>query len=151
MTDENAAMTADADALMDAARRVRLNAHARFSNYLVGAAVLDETGAVHVGCNVENASYPEGICAEANAIGSMVSAGGTRIVAIAVAGGADASTEHPVASEVGACTPCGGCRQRILEFADAETAIFMSDDAGDMHTYSMRDLLPHAFRLDASD
>lgn len=143
-------MTVDRDALIAAARQVRTNAHARFSNYLVGAAVLDETGAVHLGCNVENASYPEGICAETNAIGSMVSAGGKRIAAIAVVGGADAAASHAIAAEVGACTPCGGCRQRILEFADADTKIYLGDDAGDVHTYSVEDLLPNAFRLDAS-
>lgn len=140
----------DLEKLMQAAQDVRLNAHARFSNYLVGAAVLDERGAVHVGCNVENASYPEGICAEANAIGSMVAAGGKRIVAIAVVGGADAAAVHAIAEEVGACTPCGGCRQRILEFADDNTVILMCDEAGAEHHYTMQDLLPHAFRLDAS-
>ena len=140
----------DLETLMQAAKDVRLNAHARFSNFLVGAAVVDENGAVHVGCNVENASYPEGICAEANAIGSMVAAGGRRIVAIAVVGGADEAAEHAIAEEVGACTPCGGCRQRILEFADDETVILMCDEAGAEHNYRMQDLLPHAFRLDAS-
>lgn len=143
-------MSIDAESLIKAAQDVRLNAHARFSNYLVGAAVVDENGGMHVGCNVENASYPEGICAEANAIGSMVAAGGKRIVAIAVVGGADASAEHAIAAEVGACTPCGGCRQRIMEFADRNTAIYMCDDAGNQRTYTMADLLPYAFRLDAS-
>ena len=143
-------MTIDTDALIDAARKVRRNAHARFSNYLVGAAVLDEEGRVHIGCNVENASYPEGICAETNAIGSMVTAGGRYIVAIAVVGGADDADTHAIAGgvgEVGACTPCGGCRQRILEFADRDTRIVVSDDDGNLQTYGIHDLLPDSFRV----
>ena len=72
--------------LVDAAKVVRANAHAPYSGFHVGAALLDENGMMHIGCNVENAAYPEGICAEANAIGSMVAAGGKRIVAIASIG-----------------------------------------------------------------
>ena len=143
-------MSGDAQALIDAAAAVRLNAHARFSNYLVGAAVLDEHGTVHTGCNVENASYPEGICAEANAIGSMVAAGGRRIVAIAVVGGVDADASHAQTAEISACTPCGGCRQRILEFADETTAIYLHDASGQTRRYGIADILPLAFKLDAS-
>ena len=97
---------------------------------------MDERGDIHVGCNVENVSYPEGICAESNAIGSMVAAGGTKIVRMAVVGGA-------TPSEV--CTPCGGCRQRILEFADAHTRIILRRGAGDLDVFSMADLLPAPF------
>ena len=144
-------MTIDTDALIAAAKRVRLNAHARFSNYFVGAAVQDETGAVHVGCNVENASYPEGICAEANAIGSMVATGARRIVAIAVVGGADDADTHAIAGGAGhvdACTPCGGCRQRILEFADADTRVILADDDGNTETFGLDALLPNSFHVD---
>lgn len=144
-------MSIDKDALLAKAREVQKNAHAKFSDYYVGAAVLDENGAVHVGCNVENASYPEGICAEANAIGSMVSAGGRRIVAIAVVGGIHADSKTHTfahgAGEVGACTPCGGCRQRIAEFADRDTRIIVADD-DKVTTYSLSDLLPLYFRVD---
>ena len=144
-------MTIDRDALIATARQVRLNAHARFSNYFVGAAVLDENGTVHVGCNVENASYPEGICAEANAIGSMVAAGARRIVAIAVVGGADDPDTHSIAGGVGvvgACTPCGGCRQRILEFSDGDTEVIVADDDGSIRSFGIDTLLPNSFDVD---
>jgi cytidine deaminase len=103
-------MTVDEHQLIEAAKEVRPNAHAPYSGYLVGAALIDDTGTLHTGCNVENAAFPEGTCAEANAIGSMVAAGGKRIVAIAAVGGKD---------DIEACTPCGGCRQSIREFSKA--------------------------------
>lgn len=131
-------MTDDAQKLIDAAKAVRPNAHAPYSGYRVGAALLDDTGAIHAGCNVENAAFPEGTCAEANAIGSMVAAGGKRIVAIAAVGGAD---------DVEPCTPCGGCRQSILEFADEDTRIILIGDGNKIETYSIDELLPGAFRL----
>ncbi len=124
--------------LLDAAKDVRGNAHAPYSGFHVGVALLDENGAIHTGCNVENAAYPEGICAEANAIGSMVAAGGKRIVAIASIGGA---------TEIEACTPCGGCRQRILEFSDDATQIILLGEGHSIGSYSMNDLLPAGFRL----
>ena len=83
-------MSIDFDALFAAARKVQANAYARYSNYYVGAAILDENGNVHIGCNVENASFPEGNCAEASAIAAMVSAGSRKIVAIAIVGDPDA-------------------------------------------------------------
>lgn len=124
--------------LINAALQVRGNAHAPYSNYRVGAAVLDESGNVHTGCNVENAAFPEGTCAEANAIGSMIAAGGRRIVAIAAVGGAE---------DVEACTPCGGCRQCILEFADEDTRIILVGDGDSIVSYSIDELLPASFRL----
>ena len=131
-------MTVDEQQLIDAAKEVRPNAHAPYSGYLVGAALLDDTGTLHTGCNVENAAYPEGSCAEANAIGSMIAAGGKRIVAIAAVGGTD---------DIEACTPCGGCRQRILEFADENTRIILLGDGNKIEIYSIDELLPAAFRL----
>ncbi|KPQ09823.1 MAG: cytidine deaminase Cdd [Saliniramus fredricksonii] len=123
------------DALFDAAGSVRERAHAPYSRFRVGAAVIDETGALHTGCNVENAAYPEGICAEAAAIAAMVASGGRRIRAIAVIGSGAAMT-----------TPCGGCRQRIREFADADTRIHLHDPATDSrHSLSLEELLPLAF------
>ncbi len=125
--------------LLDAARTVRELAYCPYSDFRVGAAIIDENGNVHVGCNVENASYPQGSCAEACAIGAMVSSGGQRIVTIAVAGGGSSKTR--------ACTPCGGCRQRIHEFSDDETRIIFKDDDNEWHQYSMDDLLPSSFHL----
>jgi len=131
-------MTVDEQHLIDAAKEVRPNAHAPYSGYMVGAALIDDTGTLHTGCNVENAAFPEGTCAEANAIGSMVAAGGKRIVAIAAVGGAD---------EIEACTPCGGCRQSILEFADENTRIILIGEGKLIDSYSIDELLPAAFRL----
>jgi len=131
-------MTVDEQQLIDAAKEVRPNAHAPYSGYKVGAALIDDTGTLHTGCNVENAAFPEGTCAEANAIGSMVAAGGKRIVAIAAVGGAD---------DIEACTPCGGCRQSILEFADENTRIILIGEGKQIDSYSIEELLPAAFRL----
>jgi len=135
-------MTMDDADLIAAARGVRDKAHAPYSGFAVGAALIDEDGRLHVGCNVENASYPEGNCAETSAIAAMVAAGGRRIVAIAVCGGPVGSA--PIAD----VSPCGGCRQRISEFADAETRILL-DNGPDMKTLhvGMADLLPGAFSL----
>ncbi|WP_281302005.1 MULTISPECIES: cytidine deaminase [unclassified Iodidimonas] len=128
------------NALWTAAKAARHHAHAPYSNYHVGAAVLDEGGDIHAGCNVENAAYPEGICAEANAIGSMITAGRKQIKTIAIVGGhAGDSLED--------CTPCGGCRQKILEFADAETQILLEGAGGKISRYKMADLLPFSFRF----
>ena len=131
-------ITVDEQALIDAAKSVRPHAHAPYSGYKVGAALLDDNGNVHVGCNVENAAFPEGTCAEANAIGTMVAAGGRRIVAIAAVGGKQ---------EIEACTPCGGCRQNILEFADENTRIILLGDGNTIDSYTIEELLPASFRL----
>jgi cytidine deaminase len=124
--------------LIETAKAVRLKAHAPYSGFRVGAAITDENGATHAGCNVENAAYPEGICAEANAIGAMISGGGSKIAGIAVVGGKD---------NIEACTPCGGCRQKIREFADAETRIVLLGEEEKIDRYSIDDLLPAAFQL----
>ena len=127
------------DELLDAARTVREMAYCQYSGFRVGAAIIDEHGSVHVGCNVENAAYPQGSCAETGAIAAMVAAGGQRIVKIAVAGGETDKTR--------ACTPCGGCRQRINEFADENTRIIAKDDDNKWHSYTMAELLPSSFHL----
>jgi len=124
--------------LINAATEARRNAYSRYSNYSVGAAIVDDRGHLHVGCNIENAAYPLGSCAEASAIASMVQQGGKRIVKIAVVGGA---------GEIGPCTPCGGCRQRINEFADKETVILAIDDSSEWQEYSIAALLPASFHL----
>ncbi len=135
---ESHEITVDEQELIDAAKKVRPNAHAPYSGYLVGAALIDDTGTLHAGCNVENAAFPEGTCAEANAIGSMIAAGGKRIVAIAAVGGSD---------EIEACTPCGGCRQSIREFSDENTRVILIGDGNSIDSYSIDELLPAAFQL----
>ena len=126
------------DDLINAAREARKNAYSRYSNYNVGAAIVDDQGRLHVGCNVENAAYNLGNCAEAAAIAAMVQEGGKRIVRIAVAGGY---------KEIGPCTPCGGCRQRINEFADKNTVVIVIDDSKEWQEYSVAELLPESFHL----
>lgn len=124
--------------LVDAALAVRERAWAPYSGYRVGAAVLDESGRLHAACNVENSAFPLGSCAETGAISAMVAAGGRRIVAIAAVGGRDGPE---------ACTPCGGCRQRIAEFADDDTRVLLIDDDGEITKHSVAGLLPLGFRL----
>ena len=131
-------MTTDLNALVEAASAARENAYADYSHYRVGVAILDENGNIHAGCNVENAAYPLGSCAEANAIGAMVSAGGRRIVRLLIL----ASRETLEAS-----SPCGGCRQRIAEFADEGTDIVLQNDEGSLAHYSIDALLPNSFAL----
>jgi cytidine deaminase len=120
--------------LLQAALKVRDRAYAPYSNFAVGAAVLDEAGRIHSGCNVENAAYPQGQCAEANAIGAMWAGGGRRIIAIAIAG----ADGRP-------CPPCGSCRQRIREFAGPDALVLLVDTRGVIAQYRLADLLPHSF------
>lgn len=127
------------DDLINAAKEARKNAYCHYSGYSVGAAILDDQGHLYVGCNVENASYPLGNCAEAAAIAAMVQEGGRLIDRIAVVGGS---------GEPAPCTPCGGCRQRIQEFSDEDTIIIALDDSKDWKRYSIAELLPAGFRLD---
>ena len=122
------------EALLGAARAVRSNAHAPYSRFKVGAALQDEQGRIHVGCNVENAAYPQGLCAEAGAIAGMVAAGGTRIVAAVVVG------EGPQP-----CTPCGGCRQKLREFARDDTPVVAADMQQVRGRFTLGELLPHGF------
>jgi len=131
-------MTIEDAALIEAASEAREFAYAKYSGFRVGAAIVDEKDRVYTGCNVENAAYPLGTCAEAGAISAMIDGGGKRIVAIAIVGGKDA---------VSACTPCGGCRQRIREFADADTRILVIDDSDGWQTYTIVELLPASFHL----
>jgi cytidine deaminase len=125
------------DALIKAARAVRAHAHAPYSRFAVGAAVLDEQGRIHAGCNVENAAYPQGWCAETSAIAAMVAAGGRRILAVAVCGVAD----DPV-------TPCGGCRQKIREFAADDCPILVADEHALVARFTLGQLLPCSFGPD---
>ena len=128
----------DTDALMpaliEAARAARDNAHAPYSKFRVGAAVLDEQGRIHAGCNVENAAYPQGWCAETSALAALVSGGGRRVLAVAVAGVA----ADPV-------TPCGGCRQKLREFADDALPVLVADESGLRARFTLGELLPASF------
>ncbi len=120
--------------LLDAARRVRANAHAPYSNFKVGAALRTTSGEVFAGCNVENVAYPEGSCAEAGAIAAMVAAGQGDIVEILVM----AESEVPI-------TPCGGCRQKISEFGTPETVIILASPKGVIGEVTLGELLPGSF------
>lgn len=120
--------------LLEAARGAMARAYAPYSRFPVGAAILAENGEIYAGCNVENASFPEGWCAETSALGAMVTAGATRIREIAVMAGADQLT-----------TPCGGCRQRLAEFGQADTPVHICGPEGLRKTFRLGDLLPAAF------
>jgi cytidine deaminase len=124
--------------LIATANHVRRNAYGPYSGYRVGCALVDEYDRIHVGCNVENETYPEGTCAEAGAIAAMVVAGGRQIRALAIAGGYDA---------LATCTPCGGCRQKIAELGDEATRILLIGASGDWSEYRLEALLPESFRL----
>ena len=121
-------------ALFASARRALPRAHAPYSRFQVGAAVLDERGRVHGGCNVENAAYPQGLCAEAGALSAMVLAGGRRARAVAV-----------VAASPLLTTPCGGCRQKIAEFAGPECPVYVLGPRGVRRTFTLGELLPFGF------
>lgn len=124
----------DHEDLLTAAETVRRNAYAPYSGFRVGAALRAVDGAIHVGCNVENVAYPEGTCAEAGAIAAMVASGQTSFSEILVI----ADSPVPV-------TPCGGCRQKLFEFARPDATITMATTGGERTVLSVSDLLPGAF------
>ncbi|MCL4189830.1 MAG: cytidine deaminase [Rhodobacteraceae bacterium] len=120
--------------LVEQAEAVRVRAYAPYSGFLVGAAIRGRGGAVHLGCNVENAAYPEGTCAEAGAIAAMVAAGETVIEEVAVI--ADAPDPVP---------PCGGCRQKLAEFAAPDVPVILATTAGARRITTVGELLPGMF------
>ena len=121
--------------LIEAAKAARLKAHAPYSKFLVGAAVRDEHGRIFGGCNIENAAYPQGWCAEPSAIAALIMAGGRKITEVAVIG-----------AGAGLVTPCGGCRQKIREFADGSVKIHVcGEDGGIKQTFTLDELLPFSF------
>jgi homotetrameric cytidine deaminase len=126
------------DRLVDLARRAMDHAYAPYSKFHVGAALRDETGALHHGANVENGAYPQGACAEAAAIGALITAGGTRIEEVAVM----ADTEL--------ITPCGGCRQRLSEFAGPDVRVHLCGPDGIRRTVTLAELLPLSFDLETA-
>ena len=119
---------------MEAASEAHLQAYCPYSNYRVGAAIRTGSGAVAVGCNVENAAFPLGSCAEAGAIAAMVAAGERTIVEVVVV--TDGETPG---------TPCGGCRQRIREFAGPGARVHSVSSTGAVVSTTMDELLPHSF------
>jgi len=124
--------------LLAAAQAARARSYSPYSKYAVGAAVLDELGHIHAGCNVENAAYPQGWCAEATALGAMVMAGGRQAQAVLVTGpGPDI------------ITPCGGCRQKLREFSlPASLLIIAADPGGVKAQWTLEQLLPASFGPD---
>ena len=122
------------DSLFETARAAQRNAYAPYSGYRVGAAVRSVSGAVYGGCNVENAAYPVGICAEASAIAAMICAEAGRISDILVYAEGDALV-----------TPCGACRQRIREFAQGPARVHVAGPEGVRRTFDIDELLPPAF------
>jgi len=127
-------MTTEIDDLFAAALEVQAKAHAPYSNFRVGAAVRTASGRIFAGCNVENAAYPQGSCAEAGAISAMVAAGEKQIVAVLTVCDGEA---------IGTC--CGGCRQRLREFAAGNTPIYAAGPDGVRATFTLDELLPHSF------
>jgi cytidine deaminase len=128
------AQTPTDKALFEAAEAIRARAYAPYSRFPVGAAILADDGNIYAGANIENAAYPQGNCAEASAIAAMIAGGARRIARIYVTGPGTA----PV-------TPCGGCRQRIREFADLEVEIVSHGVDGEPLVRTLDQLLPHGF------
>jgi homotetrameric cytidine deaminase len=125
-----------AEELLRAAEEVMHTAHVRYSHFPVGAALRGADGRVYVGSNVENASYPQGQCAETSAIGALIAAGQTKITEVAV-----------TAAHLDFCPPCGGCRQRLAEFARPETRVHLGRPGGPRMTTTVGELLPLAFEF----
>jgi cytidine deaminase len=130
-------LTAEHKILLALATKAQKNAHAPYSNFYVGAAILDENAQHHASCNVENAAYPLGQCAEAGAISAMIASGSKQIKHILIASPND-----------NFCPPCGGCRQKIAEFADSETEVHLATKSGEFKTVKFAELLPLAFGFD---
>ena len=120
--------------LFEEAKKVREKSYAPYSKFKVGAAFLTEDNSIVVGCNVENAAYPQSQCAEASAIGNLISQGYKNIVEIVVIGSGNKL-----------CSPCGGCRQRLREFSKLDVPIHMCNIGGHIKTSTLGELLPDSF------
>ena len=125
------------DTLFDAARTAMARAHAPYSQFPVGAAILTEDGQIFAGANIEVISFPEGWCAETTALSHYVMAGGGRITDICV-----------TAEKLDECTPCGGCRQRLAEFAPADARVHLTDANRITRTMTIAELLPLGFETE---
>lgn len=123
--------------LLKAATAVRENAYAPYSKFKVGAAIRSATGVIYSGCNVENVAYPEGTCAEAGAIAAMVAAGETELTEVYVI--ADSPAPVP---------PCGGCRQKLVEFGKPEVRVTMCTTDGKTLEMTLDEILPGRFVAD---
>ncbi|NWJ24453.1 cytidine deaminase [Rhizobium sp. RM] len=123
--------------LFEAARDAMALAHAPYSKFPVGAAIRAEDGKIYKGANIENLSFPQGWCAEPTAIGAMVMGGAKQIKEIAV-----------IAEKLALCPPCGGCRQKIAEFATSETKVYLCDETGVQKVVTMDELLPLSFKTE---
>lgn len=129
----------DSESAFTLARDVMANSYSPYSGFKVGAVIVTDQNMAFSACNVENAAYPEGTCAEAGAIAAMVSTGQRLIRDIYIMGeNSNGRTEALV-------TPCGGCRQRIREFADTQTRIHLCNPDGSSRTLTVEELLPHSF------
>ena len=122
--------------LFSNAKSVYSNAYAPYSKFSVAVSLLGINSIIYTGVNVENGAFPQGMCAEASAIGKMVTDGCTKIAEILVL----ADTEKPT-------TPCGGCRQRLMEFSKADTPVYLCNLKGFLEETTMGILLPGAFDL----
>ncbi|SHL35930.1 cytidine deaminase [Roseibium suaedae] len=125
--------------LFETALTAQKAAYAPYSRFKVGAAILADDGKVYAGCNVENGAYPEGTCAEAGAIAAMILGGASRIM------------EAVVVGDAALCTPCGGCRQKLKEFAGADVAVHVANLDGIRQSFTMAELLPAGFVLEQKD
>ncbi len=124
------------DDMLALAREAMARAYAPYSDFPVGAVVRASSGVLYSGCNVENSAYPQGCCAEASAISAMIRGGDRRIVEIVV-----------MARSGSLCTPCGGCRQRLAEFAADDVPVHVCNPDGVSRTFTLGELLPHPFGL----
>jgi homotetrameric cytidine deaminase len=127
-------------ALLRAADTAMRNAYAPYSSFKVGAAVRAPGGAIYAGANVENVAFPQGACAEAAALGALITAGETAITAVAV-----------VAEKLEHCPPCGGCRQRLAEFGEPDTPVHLGRPGHPPQTMTLAQLLPGSFARGALD
>ncbi len=124
--------------LFEAARKAMAFSHSPYSHFPVGAALRGDDGRIYSGANIENIAFPEGICAEATALAHLVMGGAKRITEVAV-----------IAEKLALCPPCGGCRQKLAEFAGPETRVWLCDEGGAQKSLTMAELLPASFATDS--
>src|SRR5690606_1844585 len=123
--------------LFEAAKKAMQFSHSPYSKFPVGAAIRADDGKVYLGANIENLSFPQGWCAEPSAISAMIMGGAKKITEMAV-----------IAEKLALCPPCGGCRQKIAEFATPDTRIYLCDEVGVQKVMTMEELLPFSFQTE---